>query len=107
MMFFFQKLCELVEDIAAVDDRRHGTDVAHMSQWISLSDMIEKATRSCPEGTPIPPKGLVRLQFIPCNPYSRVAQSFTSSVPIQFKISKDSFKHNTLMTTTVQPCLSI
>ena len=39
---FFQKLCELIEDIAAADDRRHGTGVAHMSQWISLSDMIEK-----------------------------------------------------------------
>ncbi|XP_053407150.1 uncharacterized protein LOC123547869 isoform X1 [Mercenaria mercenaria] len=37
---------------------------------------------------PIPSKSLVRLQFVPCNPYSRAALSFTSKVPVQYKIQR-------------------
>lgn len=85
---FFSKLCELAEGIAAADERRHGAGVAHLSQWISLADMIEKATKECPPGTPIPSKNLVRIQFAPTNLNSRLALRFTSKVPIQYKIQK-------------------
>ena len=78
----------MAEGIAAADERRHGAGVTHLFQWISLSDMIEKATKECPPGTPIPSKSLVRLQFAPTNPYSRLALRFTSKVPIQYKIQK-------------------
>ena len=37
----------------------------HMSEWISIKDIIKKVAAKCPEGTPIPSKDLVRLQFTP------------------------------------------
>ena len=85
---FFEKLCEQVQHIEAADERRHGSGVAHMSRWISLSDMIAETATSCPEGTPIPSKSLVRLQFTPRNPYSSTALTFTSRKPIQYKIQR-------------------
>ncbi len=51
----------------AVDERHHG--IAHLSQWLSLEDLMSKVKARCPEGTAIPSKALVRLQFAPRNPY--------------------------------------
>ena len=85
---FFEKLIELVADKTAADDRRHGTGVAHLSEWISLQDMIEQAAKKCPDGTPIPSKSLVRLQFAPNNPYTSRAQNFSARVPVQYKIQR-------------------
>jgi len=48
----------IVEEVTAVDDRRHGT----------LNEVIEKTKENCLEGTEIPSKDLVRLQFTPRNP---------------------------------------
>ena len=56
---FFQKMIGLVESHTAADDRRHGE--AHMSQYISLEDLIKQVADLCPENTPIPSKALVRL----------------------------------------------
>ena len=85
---FFEKLIELVEDKSAADDRRHGTGVAHLSEWISLDDMITQAAKECPTGTPIPSKSLVRLQFAPSNPYTLRAQNFSSKVGVQYKVQR-------------------
>ena len=54
---------KVIEEVTAADDRRHGT--AHMSQWLSMKDLIKKVTAKCSEGTPIPSKDLVRLPFTP------------------------------------------
>ncbi|KAK7092705.1 hypothetical protein V1264_008410 [Littorina saxatilis] len=83
---FFQKLYAQVEAVTAANDRRHGQ--AHMSEWISLRDMIDKAAADLPQGTPIPSKSLVRLQFMPTNPYTKTALSFTSKIPAQHKIQR-------------------
>ncbi|WAR27046.1 hypothetical protein MAR_012750 [Mya arenaria] len=83
---FFGHLSDLVEEVTAADERRHNT--AHLSQWISLSDMIDMAAKRCPENTPIPSKSLVRLQFAPRNPYSKTAYSFTSRIDVQYKIQR-------------------
>ena len=83
---FFQKLEEVVEGVTAVDDRRHGE--AHLSRWISLKELIQQAVEKCPEGTLIPSKSLVRLQFTPRNPYAHSAMNFTSRVPVQYKIQR-------------------
>ncbi|XP_041378644.1 uncharacterized protein LOC121390784 [Gigantopelta aegis] len=83
---FFDALAGIVENIAAADDRRHGT--AHMSEFISLEEMINKARDVCPEGTPIPSKSLVRLQFAPKKPYAKVALNFTSRIKVQYKIQR-------------------
>jgi hypothetical protein len=83
---FFEKLAEQVESVTIADERRH--NIAHLSQWISLRDMIERATETCPPGTPIPSAALVRLQFAPRNPYARSALEFTSRIDIQYKIQR-------------------
>ena len=57
---FFEEMEKVIEEVTDADDRRHGT--AHMSQWLSMKDLIKKVTAKCPEGTPIPSKDLVRLQ---------------------------------------------
>lgn len=65
---FFSKMEEAVNEVTAADDRRHGT--AHLSQWLSLEDLIEQVKSKCAEGTRVPSKALVRLQFAPQNPES-------------------------------------
>ena len=83
---FFEKLGEIIESVSAADERRH--NVAHMSQWISLRDLISRATDKCPAETPIPSKALVCLQFTPRNPYSHTALSFTGRFAVQYKIQR-------------------
>jgi hypothetical protein len=46
---FFNVLSGLIENITAVDDRRHG--IAHLSEFISLDEMIKKTKSACPEGS--------------------------------------------------------
>ena len=83
---FFEVLSNIVEDITAADDRRH--NMAHLSQFISLRELMEQADKACPEGTPIPSKSLVRLQFAPRNPYCHAALNFTSRIQVQYKIQR-------------------
>lgn len=83
---FFEKLEEEVEKVTAADDRRHGE--AHLSNWISLQELIDSAAERCPEGTLVPSKTLVRIQFTPRNPYAHSALNFTSRIPVQYKIQK-------------------
>ncbi|XP_053389760.1 uncharacterized protein LOC128552729 [Mercenaria mercenaria] len=83
---FFEKLEEVVEDVTAADERRHG--VSHLSHWISLGDLIGQAAEKCPEGTLVPSKSLVRLQFTPRNPYTHAALNFTSRLSVQYKIQR-------------------
>lgn len=83
---FFEKLEEEVEKMTAADDRRHGE--ANLSNWISLQELIDSAAERCPEGTIVPSKTLVRIQFTPRNPYAHSALNFTSRIPVQYKIQK-------------------
>ena len=70
--------------VAAADERRHG--VSHLSQILSMDDLISQVTARCPTGTQIPSKACVRLQFAPKNPYTRTATKFTSRFDVQHKI---------------------
>ncbi|XP_014676567.1 PREDICTED: uncharacterized protein LOC106816458 [Priapulus caudatus] len=83
---FFDKLQEVVESVVAADERRH--NVAHLSEWLSLKEMIAKAAEVCPPGTKIPSASLVRLQFAPRNPYVHTALNFTSRIQVQYKIQR-------------------
>lgn len=82
---FFQKLQEVVEEVTAADERRHKA-VCHMSQWISLQEMIAQAAEKCEKDDLIPSPSLVRLQFAPRNPYTHRALNFTSKINVQYKI---------------------
>ena len=60
---FFTHMEALIEEsLVAIDDRRHGA--SHMSQWVSIKDLIKKTSVRCPENTTIPSKDLARLHFI-------------------------------------------
>lgn len=83
---FFEKLEMVVEQVTAADDRRQ--NISHLSQWISLKELIQQAEGKCPTGTPIPSASLVRLQFAPRNPYTHRALSFTSKISVQYKIQR-------------------
>ncbi|KAJ8375335.1 hypothetical protein SKAU_G00059150 [Synaphobranchus kaupii] len=83
---FFSKMEEAVNEVTATDERRHG--IAHLSQWLSLEDLIEQVKSKCPEGTRVPSKALVRLQFAPQNPYTRRAMNFTSCFELKYKIQR-------------------
>ena len=64
---FFKELIAQAERITAANDRRHGS--SHMSEWLSLRDLVQRTAKACP-GALIPSKELVRLQFMPTNPYT-------------------------------------
>ena len=83
---FFEQLAEIVEEVTAADERRHNT--AHFSEWLSLKDLILKTTDRCPPETPVPSSSLVRLQFVPRNPYAATALRFTSKIDVQYKIQR-------------------
>ena len=80
--FFTHTLIE--ESLIAADDRRHGA--SHLSQWVSIKDLIKKTSARPTENTPIPSKDLVKLQFIPKKAWIRSALSFTSRLQVQHKI---------------------
>jgi len=83
---FFDALGRVIEEVTAADERRH--NVAHMSEWLSLKDLMNRAVELCPENTPIPSPSLVRLQFTPRNPYIHTALNFTSRFEVQYKIQR-------------------
>ena len=89
---FFQKMIGIIEEKTAADDRRHGE--AHLSEWLSIRDLVEQTTALCPPETPIPSKELVRLQFTPTNPYTHAALSFTSKLGVQRKIQRRQLRAN-------------
>ncbi|XP_033647591.1 uncharacterized protein LOC117307057 [Asterias rubens] len=83
---FFEQLEKIVEQITAADERRH--NIAHLSEWISLKELIKRTSEQCPPGTLIPSTTLVRLQFAPRNPYTHRALTFTSKINVQYKIQR-------------------
>ena len=85
-VFFIHMEALIEESLVAADDRHHGT--SHMSQWVSIKDLIKKTSVRCPENTPIPSKDFLRLQFIPKNSYTRSALNFTSRLQVQHKIQR-------------------
>ena len=89
---FFEKMAEVIESVTAADERRH--NVAHLSEWLSLKDLVQKTKAICPENTPVPSTALVRLQFTPRNPYIHSAMNFTSRLPVQYKIQRRQLRIN-------------
>ena len=79
---FFSHMEVLIEgSLVAADDRHHGA--SHLSQWVSIKDLIKETSAQCPENTPIPSKDLVRLQFIPKYPYTRSVLNFTTRLQVK------------------------
>ena len=70
----------------AVDDRRHGPDVAHLPIAISISDLIKKVAEKLPCGTPVPSEPWVRFQFWPRNRFSKIAKYYNCRFDVKYII---------------------
>lgn len=68
-----------------VDDRRHG-EQTHLAKAISVRDLLEQVTKQCPEGTAVPSKQWLRLQFWPKNPTSKSALQYTGNLNVKFMV---------------------
>ena len=73
-----------MEEIAAADERRH--QVEHLSEFISVKDLIQQVKANLPENTPIPSESTVLFSFVPKNAHRKAAKLYKSKVPLQFKI---------------------
>ena len=84
---FWEECRKYLENVVetAVDDRRHG-EHTHLAKAISVRDLLEQVTKQCPEGTAIPSKQWLRLQFWPKNPTSKTALQYTGRLDVKFMI---------------------
>ena len=83
---FFKQLALLVEQLTAADDRRHG--IAHMSEFISIRDLISRVCEMCPEGTAIPSESTVIHAFAPPNIHAKTAQHYTGRINLKFVVQR-------------------
>lgn len=83
---FFEKMEEVIEEVTAADERRH--NIAHISEWVSLRELIAQTRERLPSDVPVPSASLVRLQFAPRNAYTHRAMNFTSRINVQYKIQR-------------------
>ena len=83
---FFKELEAIVEDLTAADERRHG--VAHMSQFLSISNLIKQIKARVPEGTNIPSESTVIHVFAPPNMHKNTSQYYTGHVQLKHAIQR-------------------
>lgn len=81
---FFEKLSRKVEEITAVDDRRH--NIEHLSHFISIKDLIKQVKDDLPADTPIPSEITVLFSFVPKNAYTKASRLYKSTIPLKYKI---------------------
>ena len=89
---FFDELAKYVEEITAADERRHG--VAHMSEFLSLRDMIERVSERVPHNTPIPSPSTVKFAFCPPNMISNSSQNYTGKIKLKHSIQRRQLRAN-------------
>ncbi len=82
---FWEECKKYLEDETAVDDRRHG-EHTHLVKAISAGDLLEEVSKRCPEGTAIPSKQWLRLQFWPKKPTNKTALQYTGKLDVKFMI---------------------
>ena len=81
---FFSVLNGITDEWVAADERRHG--VAHMSQFISVPDLIEQVKKKLPPDTPVPSIATVELAFAPPNISSAATRHYTGKVNLTHKV---------------------
>ena len=79
---FLGILQELVRDVTAEDERRHG--IAHMSHFISQRDLHKAAADKCPPETPIPSLDWLALQFQPLSQQARSSVKYTGKLDVRY-----------------------
>ena len=83
---FFREFELIVEEITAADDRRHG--VAHMSEFLSIKDLMSQVKHRVPGGTPIPSESTVIHAFAPPNIHANTAQYYTGRINLKHVVQR-------------------
>ena len=84
--FFFKELEAIVEDLTAADERRHG--VAHLSQFLSISDLMKQVKPRVPEGTNIPLESTVIYAFAPPTMHKKTSQYYNGHVQLKHAVQR-------------------
>ena len=83
---FFNELEKIVEEITAADERRHG--VAHMSEFLSIQDLIKQVKERLPEDAKIPSESTVIHSFAPPNLHKKTSQYYTGRINLKHTIQR-------------------
>ena len=83
---FFEELEKIVEQHTAADDRRHG--VAHMSNYLSVRDLIEQVKAKIPSDAPVPSESTVIFAFAPPNTHAKSSQYYTGRLNLKHAIQR-------------------
>ena len=83
---FFRELELVVEEVTAADDRRHG--IAHMSEFLSIKDLISQVQKRVPAETPIPSESTVIHAFAPPNIHLKTAQCYTGGIHLKHTVQR-------------------
>ena len=59
VLYFRGPNCSLVVHVIAADERRQGT--AHLTEWLSLNDLMNRTQERCPENTQVPSKSQIAV----------------------------------------------
>ena len=86
----------------SVDDRRHDPTVSdgngnhqvitHLAVAMSVRDLLEQVSKRLPEGTPIPSKHWLRLQFWPRKISTATSRCFTGKLNLKFMVQARQFR---------------
>ena len=90
---FFEKTKEYLENVVecAADDRRQDP-VSHIAAAISLTDLHQRVSETCPPDTEIPSVQWLYLQFSPKRPSSYSSLQFTGKLDVKFCIQSRQFR---------------
>lgn len=101
---FLEECQQYIEGVVetSVDDRRHDhtiTDsngsyqvVTHLAMALSVRDLHEQVSKRLPEGTPIPSKQWLRLQFWPRKTTTATSRYFSGRLKLKFMIQARQFR---------------
>ena len=76
----------MVDQITAVNDRRHG--VSHISEFLSIRDLVNQVKEKTPEGSPIPSVSTVIHSFAAPNMYAKTSQYYTGKNNLKFVVQR-------------------
>ena len=76
----------MVDQITTADDRRHG--VSHMSEYLSIRDLINQVKERIPEDSPIPSVSTVIYSFAAPNMYAKTVQYYTGKTNLTFVVQR-------------------
>ena len=101
---FFEECQKYIDGVVetSVDDRRHDPTVidgngnhqviTHLAVAMSVRDLLEQVSKRLPEGTPIPSKQWLRLQFWPRKISTATSRYFTGKLKLKFMVQARQFR---------------